>query len=111
MNRKPLAYIVYASDNVATALTELATGEVRLIGGDNAAVTCIEAVPRGHKLALSDIPAGAAIQKYGARIGTATQDIPRGSHVHLHNMKSDFDDRASTLDVETAVPTDVKYEL
>ena len=49
--------------------------------------------------------------KYGARIGTATQDIVPGEHVHLHNMRSDCDERASTLDAETALPEDVVYEL
>ena len=54
---------------------------------------------------------GDPVIKYGARIGTATQDIVPGEHVHLHNMRSDFDERASTLDAETALPEDVVYEL
>ena len=55
--------------------------------------------------------AGDPVIKYGARIGTATQDIVPGEHVHLHNMRSDFNERASTLDAETALPEDVVYEL
>ena len=48
---------------------------------------------------------------HGARIGSATQDIVPGEHVQLDNMRSDFDERASTLDAETALPEDVVYEL
>ena len=62
--------------------------------------------------ALGEIGPGAIrLLKYGARIGTATQDIVPGEHVHLHNMRSDFDERASTLDAETALPEDIVYEL
>ena len=97
-------YIVYATDSVGTALGEIEPGAIRLLGepGD------------GHvtaKFALRALRAGDPVIKYGARIGTATQDIVPGEHVHLHNMRSDFDERASTLDAETALPEDVVYEL
>ena len=74
-------------------------------------VTAVEHIPFGHKFALRALRAGDPVIKYGARIGTATQDIVPGEHVHLHNMRSDFDERASTLDAETALPEDVVYEL
>lgn len=44
----------------------------------------------GHKLACRDIREGEQIIKYGVPIGTATDDIPFGAHVHTHNMKSDY---------------------
>ena len=44
----------------------------------------------GHKIAADDIDAGARIIKYGAPIGSATRQIRRGEHVHLHNMQSDY---------------------
>ena len=80
-------YIVYATDSVGTALGEIEPGAIRLLGepGD------------GHVTAAGHIPFG--------------QDIAPGEHVHLHNMRSDFDERASTLDAETALPEDVVYEL
>ncbi len=37
-----------------------------------------EAVPQGHKVALSPIAKGEAILRYGAVIGHALEDIPRG---------------------------------
>lgn len=105
-------FIVDISDNVATALSALTPGDVKLFGevGDTK-VNALGEIPFGHKFALCDIPKGSPIIKYAARIGTATADIPKGSHVHLHNMKSDFDDRSNTLDVVTAAPKDVLYEL
>ena len=101
-------YIVYATDSVGTALGEIDPGAIRLLGepGDGH-VTAAGHIP----FALRALRAGDPVIKYGARIGTATQDIAPGEHVHLHNMRSDFDERASTLDAETALPEDVVYEL
>ncbi|MCB1689255.1 MAG: UxaA family hydrolase [Halioglobus sp.] len=44
----------------------------------------------GHKLARRDIAAGEKITRYGLPIGSATQTIAYGQHVHTHNMKSDY---------------------
>jgi hypothetical protein len=44
----------------------------------------------GHKIARHAIAAGEKIVKYGAPIGSATQAIAAGAHVHLHNVKSDY---------------------
>lgn len=105
-------YVVYGSDSVGTALGQILPGAVRLLGDPGSLeVTARDKIPFGHKFALRDIREGEPILKYGARIGTATANIPKGSHVHLQNMRSDFDERASTLDTETAAPTDVVYAL
>lgn len=105
-------YIVYATDSVGTALGTVHPGPIRLLGEPGPLqVQALEDIPFGHKFALRDIPKGAPVMKYGARIGSATQSIPKGAHVHLHNMRSDFDERAATLDTETAAPIDVVYEL
>lgn len=58
-------------------------------------------VPMGHKIALRDIRNGEDIVKYGIVIGRATADIPAGSWVHLHVMRSVYDQRSSHLDVRT----------
>jgi hypothetical protein len=44
----------------------------------------------GHKIARRAIAAGERIVKYGAPIGSATEAIPAGAHVHVHNVKSDY---------------------
>lgn len=47
-------------------------------------------VGRGHKIASRTIKNGEKVIKFGRPIGTATQDINKGDHVHLHNLKSDY---------------------
>ena len=48
--------------------------------------------------------------KYGVVIGRATKDIPRGTWVHLHCMRSLVDERSSHLDTVTGAPNDISYE-
>jgi altronate dehydratase len=80
------ALVISPRDNVATALEALDAGRVLDIGGER--ITIVEATPRGHKIALRLIRAGEAVLKYGNTIGTATVDIPAGTHVHTHNVAS-----------------------
>jgi hypothetical protein len=44
----------------------------------------------GHKVAACDIKAGEKVHKCGLPIGSAKEMIPAGSHMHLHNLKSDY---------------------
>jgi altronate hydrolase len=50
-------------------------------------------VPRGHKIAVSDVGRRAPVRKYGQVIGVATTEIAPGDHVHTHNLA--FDDTAA----------------
>jgi (2R)-sulfolactate sulfo-lyase subunit alpha len=45
-------------------------------------------IPLGHKVALSDIKAGADVVEYGVRTAIATADIAKGDYVHTHNVRS-----------------------
>ena len=80
------ALVISAADNVATALEPLDVGRTLRLG----AITIViaEAIPRGHKVALSAIRAGDQVIKYGSPIGTASSDIAAGTHVHTHNVAS-----------------------
>lgn len=49
-------------------------------------VTPVAHVPYGHKIAVTQIPQGSPVTKYGERIGVATADIAVGDHVHTHNL-------------------------
>ena len=105
------AFVICAADNVATALSPLKAGEVRLTGETPcASLRVTEAVPDGHKVALRDMAEGTDIIKYGVIIGRATRSIPAGSWVHLHCMRSLVDDRSSHLDAQTGAPHDIDYE-
>jgi altronate hydrolase len=73
-------------DNIAVAARNLAAGmEVQSNGH---ALSIATRIGLGHKIALSDIRKGEAIYKYGQIIGFASQDIPAGSHVHVHNVSA-----------------------
>ena len=110
MEQKQTPFQIDPSDNVATALTALVPGPVALLGDAASPETkAVTEVPVGHKIALGDIAAGADIVKYGVVIGRATADIPAGSWVHLHVMRSVYDERSSHLDVNTGAPKDTQY--
>jgi altronate dehydratase len=77
------------ADNVATVLSEVQTGEDVLFGGCNArSVQALNPIPLFHKIAVTDIPEGGVIMKYGNPMGIATMAIIRGEHVHVHNVAS-----------------------
>jgi altronate dehydratase len=80
------AIAISAADNVATALEPLAAGRMVQVG--DAAVTLVDAIPRGHKFALRAIRDGEPVLKYGSAIGNASSAIAAGAHVHTHNVTS-----------------------
>lgn len=51
-----------------------------------------EDIQQGHKFALQDLKTGDSIIKYGNPIGHATADIPLGSWIHTHNLKTGLGD-------------------
>ena len=83
--------IMHPKDNVAVCLRALVAGEEIpvTLNEKTLSVKVLEAVPLGHKVALSQIASGQAITKYGEIIGRATKDIFVGQHVHTQNA-SDY---------------------
>jgi altronate hydrolase len=69
------------NDNVVVARADLLPGAV--LPGEG--IESLDKVPRGHKIATAPIRAGDRIRKYDQTIGVATEDIPAGAHVHVHN--------------------------
>lgn len=69
-------------DNVTTLLDD--AREVTTLAGGQAVAP---GVPFGHKVALTPIRRAAAVVKYGATIGIASDDIAAGEHVHVHNCR------------------------
>jgi altronate dehydratase small subunit len=84
------AIVVDERDSVATALADLAAGEVVVlrVGGVDREIALRAPIAFGHKVALMAIPAGESVVKYGEVIGRATQAIAPGEHVHVHNLES-----------------------
>ncbi len=105
------AFRVHPQDNVAVALDDFPAGEqVCVRGGDGLTLRTREKVPRGHKVALADLPESAPIRRYGHVIGLATQPIATGSWVHLHNCRSQWDERSTTFDRDSGAATDTPYD-
>src|SRR5437764_12419120 len=75
------------ADNVAVAARPLTAGLE--VAADGRSVTLAGRVGLGHKFALRDIRKGEPVLKYGQIIGFANQDIPDGTHVHVHNVSAD----------------------
>ena len=107
---KARAFQIQPHDNVATLVEDIEGGVAGLAGAGEGEVSVLEKILRGHKVALRDIPTGEAVVKSGVRIGHATQSIPRGAWVHLHNLASDLDERSGSLDLHSGAPTDTLYE-
>nr|WP_306268088.1 UxaA family hydrolase [Pararhizobium sp. IMCC3301] len=76
-----LSLKTHPGDNVATMLDDRLDC-TRIVSG----MEIVEGVPFGHKVALSDIAAGAEVVKYGVVIGHAKTAILQGEHVHVHNI-------------------------
>ena len=76
------------ADEVAVALQPIAAGTLLDLGGGRE-LTVTEDIPRSHKLALTPLPQGAQLHKYGQSIGRATADIAAGAHVHSQNLGMD----------------------
>lgn len=84
------AIIIKETDNVATALHELAPGDEAMagVGNQTRTVRIEEIIAFGHKFAVRDISRGEDIVKYGEVIGRATRDIRAGAHAHTQNIES-----------------------
>lgn len=84
------AIVLHAADDVATALRDLAAGEVVAvrIGERVARLTLRERIPLCHKFALHALSPGQEVRKYGEVIGRASAAVEAGGWVHVHNLES-----------------------
>ncbi len=84
-------FVVEKEDNVGTAVGEpIQAGDSVGTQGrvTDITVTANADIPYGHKIALRPIAKGEQVMKYALSIGTATEDIQPGDHVHIHNVDS-----------------------
>ncbi|UCH16692.1 MAG: altronate dehydratase [Burkholderiales bacterium] len=78
---------IHPDDNVVIARRQLVGGEPLPSEG----ITVAGLVAPGHKVATRAIGQGEPVRRYNQVIGTATQPIAPGQHVHTHNLAfSDF---------------------
>jgi Flp pilus assembly protein CpaB len=71
-------------DNVAVVTADVKSGD--LIDADGVQVRATEPIPRGGKVALTAIPYGEPVLRYGEEIGLTNAAIAPGQHVHTHNL-------------------------
>ena len=80
----PQAIHISPIDNVVVALHPIAKGT--LVEVDGLAVTALEDIPQGHKMAVQPLRTGENVIKYGFPIGHATADAEPGTWMHTHNV-------------------------
>ena len=90
MNKTINAILIHKDDNVITVTESLQAGSIARYQKDAEVVEVVtqEEIPKFHKIAVEDIGKAKPVYKYGQLIGEAIQTIPKGSHVHDHNIAS-----------------------
>ena len=99
--RPPLFIQMHERDNVAIVANDggLPAGTVFASG-----LVLVDKVPQGHKVALVDLAAGAAVLRYNVVIGRAVRDIPAGSWVHERLLEMPAARSLDGLPVATVKP-------
>lgn len=73
-------------DNVAVVLLDSAPNQEFYLGNEK--IVAKEKIPYGHKIALQEMNKGDIVYKYGEPVARCTEDIEKGSWVHVHNVES-----------------------
>ena len=99
------ALMMDTTDNVVTCVTEVPAGSQAVYrkGEEICSVVAKENIPYCHKIALTDIPKGGHVIKYGESLGTVSEDIPAGGWVADHNLFSvprDYDSELAPADFQ-----------
>ena len=102
----PHAVHLHPDDPIAVATKTI--GADQLILAKRSDVKASTLIAAGHKVAIRDIAVGESVRKYGQPIGTATQPIAAGHHVHSHNLSDTHhvSDDLTSVDPPTA-PTQI----
>jgi len=84
------AILMSCKDDVVTALTDISANEeiVYELNGQEKSIRAVSDIPKFHKAAIRQINRGEPVNKYGEKIGYATENINAGEHVHRHNLAS-----------------------
>lgn len=77
----PLYIKVKDADNVAIAVHDIPRGTGVMPG-----VVTREDIPQAHKIALTDIPKGGEVVRYGVVLGCAKAPIPVGAWINEHML-------------------------
>ena len=92
----PAFLLIHPRDNVLISAGDAFAGMIVAIEGQN--YTLGQDIALGHKIARATLRPGEQVYRSGFPIGTVTQNIAIGEHVHAHNLTSNYlraHDRAS----------------
>src|SRR5947208_1409232 len=76
---------LHSEDNIAVAARHVTLGTSFQFPGTGELFSR-EVIDMGHKIAIRSIESGQPIKKFGQTIGFASQPIPQGTWVHVHNV-------------------------
>ena len=84
------ALMMDVTDNVVTCMTEITAGETVAFrkGDEVCTIVAKDDIPYCHKIALTDIPNGGQVIKYGESLGEVSEDIHAGCWIAEHNLFS-----------------------
>lgn len=82
------AILLHPDDNILVCVKQIHSGDTLSIDGQ-IVISPID-VAVGHKIARTALRTGEKVYRYGAPIGSMTDAVAKGEHVHMHNMKSDY---------------------
>lgn len=88
MAETPSLILLHPQDNILVCVKHINAGDSLSIEGES--IISPGAIGVGHKVARFNLQAGEKIFRYGAPIGSMTESVNKGHHVHMHNMKSDY---------------------
>jgi hypothetical protein len=80
--------LLHPDDNILVCVAHIYADDQILI--DDELIGVHSDIEVGHKLARHALAVGDKIYRYGAPIGSMTQAVAKGEHVHMHNMQSDY---------------------
>ena len=86
---------IHPDDNVIILVADMLKDEYFYTGENK--IILSQDVKSGHKIAITDIPNGSYVIKYGYPIGTVNTDIHAGDFLHTHNMKTTLEDKVDYI--------------
>ena len=96
------------TDDVAIVTADVAVGGMVKIAG-RGDIVAVDAIARGHKIAIRDVEADRPVRKYGEIIGFASRRITAGQLVHTQNLEyREFERSAVAGSARADAPTSVE---
>jgi hypothetical protein len=88
MTSDPRLLLLDDQDDILVAIARIRRGEPITVEGQT--VLADADIALGHKIARRALQLGAQVHKYGVSIGSVSQPIELGQHVHVHNLASNY---------------------